>query len=554
MAHTIRTNIGTGSPTVYDVDFDLGYLSQSHIHVYQGEDYRQNLVEFTWVNAGQIQCEVPALEEFFIRRVVPRHVPINDYEDGAILRESNLDASFAQSLMILEEISDGYIDPINKDIRVEDLNMGGYKILNLANGTELSEAVNLQQLLEISGVEERPPIYHPRVVGDGVQTVFSTEATEQASALNFWIHLDGVKQRPLTDYSINGTGDVVFEEAPPRNVVVDIVWFQPLVFSNKLDGQFETIDEALTSNNLAVGSELHIKELITPDKTLYLWDVVEASTVTPNLWNKRVSSVNPLLAIVCRNTEDYIFNLSKGDMEIIAHRGFALSAPENTMLSMSSAADHGADSLEMDIQTSLDGTAWAYHDPDLSSDTNLSGPISSSTDAYIETGVFNALVGTRFASLGLSKFEDMLKFASARSLKIYPEMKFTGWTEPAMDALLALLDDYNYLNENCMIQAVDTTLLEYVRSKNKDVLLAHAQQGNFASAQPAIDLMESLGNGGIVWDHTNLLAEPELFFPYCFDRGVRITAFTVRDSKLARDLKRLGCNGIITDSILRGNS
>lgn len=395
----------------------------------------------------------------------------------------------------------------------------------------------------------------PRQVSDGVTTVYNTAAGFGVSAANFFINLDGVTQRPNTDFTVNAAGNVTFSEAPPLDTVIDIKWFQPVTVAlETTELHFDTVADALASTDLIDGLQITIKELVTTDKTLYVWDVVLASSVTLNSWNKRQSLANPSLAIVCRNTEDFIFNLSVEPMEIIAHRGFALSAPENTMLAMSSASDHGADSLEMDLQVSQDGTVWSFHDPGLSSDTNLTGAISNSTDAYIETGTFNALVGTRFAALGLSKFEAMLKFASERSLKIYPEMKFTGWTNTAIDTFMDLLDKYNYLNDRCMIQAVDTTLLEYVRAKNKDVLIAAAQQGDFTFAQPRIDLMETLGNGAIVWNHVDLLAEPELFFPYCFDRGVRIAAFTVRDSGLARDLKKLGCNGIITDSILRGNS
>lgn len=395
----------------------------------------------------------------------------------------------------------------------------------------------------------------PRQVSDGVTTIYNTAAGFGVSAANFFINLDGVTQRPNTDFTVDAAGNVTFSEAPPLDTVIDIKWFQPVTVAvDSIEVSFATIAEALASTDIIEGSVLNIKELITSDETLYIWDTVLTSSVTTNLWNKRESLANPALSIVCRHTDDFVFNLSVGPMEIIAHRGFALSAPENTMLAMSTASDHGADSLEMDLQVSQDGTVWSFHDPDLSPDTNLVGAISNSTDAYIETGTFNALTGTRFADLGLSKFEEMLQFASSRSLKIYPEMKFTGWTNSAIDIFLALLDQYNYLNDRCMIQAVDTTLLEYVRTQNKDVLIAAAQQGNFAFAQPSIDLMEALGNGAIVWDHVNLLAEPELFFPYCFDRGVRIAAFTVRDSALARDLKRLGCNGIITDSILRGNS
>tara|TARA_R110000851_G_scaffold4635_1_gene18866 strand:- start:22 stop:2289 length:2268 start_codon:yes stop_codon:yes gene_type:complete len=110
MAQTTRTYTGTGSPTVYDVDFDLGYISKDHIFVYRGDDYTAQL-SYTYVNDLQIQVDVTGGEEFVVRRVVPRNVAINNFTDGAFLRGLALDTSYAQALMIIEEIQDGYVTP-----------------------------------------------------------------------------------------------------------------------------------------------------------------------------------------------------------------------------------------------------------------------------------------------------------------------------------------------------------------------------------------------------------------------------------------------------------
>lgn len=51
---------------------------------------------------------------------------------------------------------------------------------------------------------------------------------------------------------------------------------------------------------------------------------------------------------------------------IIAHRGLALDAPENTLLAFLRALSAGATHLETDIHVSADGVAVIAHDPDLS--------------------------------------------------------------------------------------------------------------------------------------------------------------------------------------------
>lgn len=51
---------------------------------------------------------------------------------------------------------------------------------------------------------------------------------------------------------------------------------------------------------------------------------------------------------------------------IIAHRGLAIDAPENTLLAFLKALSAGATHLETDVHASADGVAVVSHDPDLS--------------------------------------------------------------------------------------------------------------------------------------------------------------------------------------------
>lgn len=50
---------------------------------------------------------------------------------------------------------------------------------------------------------------------------------------------------------------------------------------------------------------------------------------------------------------------------VIAHRGLALEAPENTLLAFLKALSAGATHLETDVHASADGVAVISHDPDL---------------------------------------------------------------------------------------------------------------------------------------------------------------------------------------------
>jgi hypothetical protein len=153
MANTIRTTTSNGAQVLFSVDFALGFISRGHIYVYTGsdEDYATQLT-YTWVSDSQIQLDAPQNlgVDVKVRRVVPRDIPVNDYEDGAILHERNLDASFAQALMINEELDDGFmVDDADVWALRNTLNMLGHTITNLAEGVLPTDAVTLAQVQEL---------------------------------------------------------------------------------------------------------------------------------------------------------------------------------------------------------------------------------------------------------------------------------------------------------------------------------------------------------------------------------------------------------------------
>ena len=133
MANTIRPYTGDGTTVLYNIDFDLGYIRRAHIYVYLAGNIYTNEIAYTYINDTQIQINTPVANDvvFNIRRVVPRNSVVNNYEDGAALHEDNLDDSFKQAVMILEEIQDGYIDPEGVFSVLANLDMNGFSILNL---------------------------------------------------------------------------------------------------------------------------------------------------------------------------------------------------------------------------------------------------------------------------------------------------------------------------------------------------------------------------------------------------------------------------------------
>lgn len=146
MALTRLDRTGDGTTTVYTVSFPLGF-AQSDVYVSLDTDDYTDQLDYTWINSTQIQMSTPVGVgiKFNIRRVVEKNLPINDYEQGAILRENNLDNSFAQPLQILQEYGEGF-KPDGYSEK-QDLDLGTHRITNLAPSLNPNDAINKGELV-----------------------------------------------------------------------------------------------------------------------------------------------------------------------------------------------------------------------------------------------------------------------------------------------------------------------------------------------------------------------------------------------------------------------
>jgi len=105
--------------------------------------------------------------------------------------------------------------------------------------------------------------------------------------------------------------------------------------------------------------------------------------------------------------EDHYF--SPAGPRVLAHRGLAVEAPENTLLAFAHALAQGVEFLETDVHASSDGVAMIAHDPDL---TRVLGRAENVAD----------LSAAELAALDLGEGQHMPTLAEA--LDAFPEARF----------------------------------------------------------------------------------------------------------------------------------
>ncbi len=95
---------------------------------------------------------------------------------------------------------------------------------------------------------------------------------------------------------------------------------------------------------------------------------------------------------------------------ILAHRGLALEAPENSIAAFEAAMAAGATHLETDVRATADGVAVLVHDPDLPG----GGDVASTSLAELRTALPHvATLAEALAALPEAKFNIDVKHAAA---------------------------------------------------------------------------------------------------------------------------------------------
>ena len=180
MAKTYEQYTGDGVRTVYPADFVLGYFEKSDIYVYQGTDHTVQL-NYVWQNDTTIELSAPITsgETMRIRRVVDRSQTINNYTDGAVLNEEQLDASFTQALMIAEEIDDGFLGTGLNSL-ADDLDAGTHSIHNVADAVDPQDVPSFNQLTTVN--TEAAASAAAALASADAAVLSQTSATDSATA------------------------------------------------------------------------------------------------------------------------------------------------------------------------------------------------------------------------------------------------------------------------------------------------------------------------------------------------------------------------------------
>ena len=251
-----------------------------------------------------------------------------------------------------------------------------------------------------------------------------------------------------------------------------------------------------------------------------------------------------LTALVVIVTWAYVAmrSLDGGDhAQIIAHRGGAAVAPENTMAAFKRGIADGADWLELDVQENADGVVVVGHDRDYMrvADTDLEVWKAKEIDlADLDVGSF---FSPEFSDQRVPTLREVLERAKTKS-GVFIELKYYGH-DRGLEAKVVDLVEATGMESNIVIMS-----LEYDGIRKT------------AALRPAwtYGLLNAVSIGDLTRLDVNFLAltvDSATFSTIrrAHKRGIKVYVWTVDDPVQMSVMMSRGVDGIITDQVARAH-
>lgn len=229
-------------------------------------------------------------------------------------------------------------------------------------------------------------------------------------------------------------------------------------------------------------------------------------------------------------------------MLIMAHRGYPLVAPENTLSSIKKAIDLNPEYLEIDVHLSKDGEIIVCHDETLDRTTDKIGRIDSLTLDEIRSACAGGWFSDRYRGEGIPTLLEVLHIMP-KSITLNIEIK-EDQDGRLLDRLRGLLEEFDVF-ENTIVSSFNHVLLKELKTLDSRVRISPVLYSSIIDPLNYIKTNQ-LEVYSIHPNHSLLNREDIKILQ---SNGIKVFPWTVNDIKEAIILRDLGVDGIITDNL-----
>lgn len=226
---------------------------------------------------------------------------------------------------------------------------------------------------------------------------------------------------------------------------------------------------------------------------------------------------------------------------MLAHRGLALEAPENTLLAFVAAIGLGVTHIETDVHASRDGVAVVSHDADLTRVAGIAGNVGDLTMAELR---------------GVALGHDQGFCSLAEALDAFPETRFNidiksdDAVAPTVAAILKARATERVLVASfseSRRRAVVRQLPGVATSASSSVFAAALVAGKIGAAPLLRRILRGIDAVQVPESHLGVTIVTERMIRLLHSAKVEVHVWTVNDAPAMHRLLDLGVDGIVTD-------
>jgi glycerophosphoryl diester phosphodiesterase len=209
---------------------------------------------------------------------------------------------------------------------------------------------------------------------------------------------------------------------------------------------------------------------------------------------------------------------------VVAHRGGARLAPENTMQAFHNALALGADAIELDLHLCADGELVVIHDDTLNRTFQRPGQVTQMT-------------ADELAAVGVPRLNEVLKLPK---VQFYLEIKHPhGARHEGIEAKLVQALEQHQCLERSVVISFDEESLRRLRQLNPRLSTGYLFGHSVPPAQ-----WQSLGVTHL-GPHFRLVDKE--FVDNAHLSGLKVNVWTVNEEADLRAMLKTGCDAITTD-------
>ena len=214
------------------------------------------------------------------------------------------------------------------------------------------------------------------------------------------------------------------------------------------------------------------------------------------------------------------------EIKCIAHRGYSVTAPENTLPAYILARELGFLYAECDVAFTKDGVAVLLHDATIDRTSNGSGKISELTYEELLQYDFGSWKNSQYAGTKIPTFEEFVALCKEIGLHPYIEIKNDDtYTQEQVQSLVNIVKKYG-MEDNCTWISFNLTYLEYVKNADDTARLGYVSSKTISQSMINSVLALQTGKNEVFLDISyNMLNENNVML--AIQNGLEVETWTV---------------------------